>query len=92
MKGPESTHRCHVLFVPRRTIECDEILNDSGLFQDATKTSITSIGLDLVALDSDLLSLEEPDNFMHHLLEDDDDYRVYVQNSLRRLESIYGKI
>ena len=43
-------------------------------------------------LEDDLLSLELPHDFRHFLLADDDTYQVYVQNSINRLETIYGKI
>lgn len=32
------------------------------------------------------------DNFSHYLLQDDDSYKVYVQNSINRIESVYGQI
>ena len=48
--------------------------------------------MDLIPLEDDLLSLELPDNFAHHMLQDDDTYKVYVQYSINRLEAVYGKI
>jgi len=48
--------------------------------------------MDLIPLEDDMLSLELNDNFANHLLQDDDTYKVYVQNSIHRLESVYGKI
>ena len=38
------------------------------------------------------MSLELPDDFRHFMLADDDTYQVYVQYSINRLETIYGKI
>lgn len=79
----------HILFVPRRTIECDELLlKERFTFED----KVSQINMDLIPLDDDLLSLEQPDNFLHHMLQDDDSYKVYVQYSIHRLESVYGKI
>ena len=92
MNGPQTDREFYVLFVPRRTIECDEMLIESGMFSEINKSNIAEINMDLVPLDEDLLSLEEPNNFKHHLLEDDDTYKVYAQYSIHRLESIYGKI
>ena len=92
MNGPTTDREFYVLFVPRRTIECDEMLIESGMFSEVNKSNIAEINMDLVPLDEDLLSLEEPNNFKHHLLEDDDTYKVYAQYSIHRLESIYGKI
>jgi hypothetical protein len=75
--------------VPRRTIECDEVLHTNGLY---SAERVSEIKMDLVPLEEDLLSLELPNNFQHHLLQDDDTYKVYVQNSLRRLEDLLGPI
>ena len=36
--------------------------------------------------------MELPSNFANHLLQDDDTYKVYVQSSLQRIETLYGKI
>lgn len=48
--------------------------------------------MDLIPLEDDLLSLEMVDNFAHYMLGDDDSYKVYVQNSINRLESLFGPI
>jgi hypothetical protein len=48
--------------------------------------------MDLVPLEEDLLSLELADNFAHYMLGDDDSYKVYVQSSINRLESVFGPI
>lgn len=48
--------------------------------------------MDLIPLEDDLLSLELDDNFAHHLLQDDDSYKVYVQYSIHRLEAVFGRI
>jgi len=48
--------------------------------------------MDFIALEDDMLSLELPDNFAHHLLMDDDTYQVYVQQSIHRIESVFSKI
>jgi len=34
--------------------------------------------------------LELPDNFAHFMLRDDDTYKVYVMNSVNRIESVFG--
>ena len=48
--------------------------------------------MDLVPLEDDLLSLELADNFAHYALGDDDSYKVYVQNSINRIETVFGPI
>lgn len=48
------------------------------------------VALDLISIEHDLMSLELPENFAHHLLRDDDTYKVYVQSSVKRIESVFG--
>lgn len=38
------------------------------------------------------MSMELPRSFANHLLDDDDNYKTYVQQSMLRLETIFGKI
>jgi hypothetical protein len=73
--------------VPRRTIECDEELEREKLFFE---DRISSIAMDLIPLEDDLLSLELADHFAHYALGDDDSYKVYVQNSINRIETVFG--
>ena len=86
LQGPSK--ETHILFVPRRTIECDELLEKHSLNDER----IQYLSLDLLQLDDDLLSLELPGSFANCLLNDDDTYKIYVQNSLQRLETLYNKI
>ncbi len=79
----------HLLFIPRRTIECDELLEEEHKFRE---DRVSQIALDLIPLEDDILSLELPDSFSHQLLQDDDTYKVYVQNSIQRLETVFGPI
>ena len=48
--------------------------------------------MDLIPLEEDLLSLELQDNFAHYMLADDDSYKVYIQNSINRIETVFGPI
>lgn len=48
--------------------------------------------MDLIPLDDDLLSLEMNDNFSHYMLQDDDSYKVYIKDSIARIESVFGTI
>ena len=65
----------YVCFFPRRTIECDELLEMNGLLDE---DKMHHFALDLLQLDEDLLSMELPRSFADHLLDDDDSYKVYV--------------
>ncbi len=73
----------YILYVPRRTIECDEELEKNGLYEE---DRIKQISMDLIPLEDDVLSLEMTDNFAHYMLGDDDSYKIYVQNSISRIE------
>jgi len=77
------------LFVPRRTFECDELLERQGLLDEE---KISTLNMYMVPLEDDLFSLELPDNFMHHMLKDDDDHKVYSEEVIKRLELAYGEI
>jgi hypothetical protein len=48
--------------------------------------------MDLIPLSDDLLSLELNDNFSHYMLQDDDSYKVYIKDSIARIESVFGQI
>lgn len=57
-----------------------------------SEEKVSQIAMDLIPLEEDLLSLELIDNFSHYMLEDDDAYKVYVQNSINRIETVFGTI
>lgn len=46
--------------------------------------------MDLIPLEDDLLSLELNGNFAHYMLQDDDAYKVYVKDSINRIEAVFG--
>ena len=46
--------------------------------------------MDLVPLEEDVLSNELAGNFAHYMLQDDDSYKIYVQTSINRLETVFG--
>ena len=51
--------------MPRRTIECDELLlQEEFEFED----KVSQINMDLIPLEDDILSMEMPDAFLHHML------------------------
>ena len=99
-QNPADVEAAHILFVPRRTIECDElILENKEKIERYIKPRkwlvedrIQNFAVDLVMLEEDLLSLELPDDFRHFMLADDDTYQVYVGNSINRIETVFGQI
>jgi hypothetical protein len=54
MLAAGATPNLHLFFVPRRTFVCEQMLKDEGVFADLT---ISEFGLEMVALDDDVLSL-----------------------------------
>ena len=98
LQDPADVEAAHILFVPHRTIECDElILENKDRVEEYIKPRkwlvedrIQNFALDLLMLEDDLLSLELPDDFRHFMLADDDTYQVYVANSINRLETVFG--
>jgi hypothetical protein len=75
IKFQPETMQNYIMFMPRRTIECDEMLELNGLL---IEDRVTHQAIDLLQLDEDLLSLEHPRSFANHLLDDDDSYKIYV--------------
>ena len=70
----------HILFIPRRTYECDKYMfKNIYVHSDIIdKEKVAHINMDLIQLETDLVSLELPQNFAHFMLKDDDTYKVYV--------------
>ncbi|KAI8927967.1 Sec1-like protein [Entophlyctis helioformis] len=77
-----------VFFVPRRTLLCDRILEEEGVFGDIT---IGEYHLDLVPLEDDLLSLEL-DAFKPLLVDGDTTAVHAVAHALLKLQVLYGSI
>ena len=50
----------HLFFVPRRTLICERILEEEGVYADV---SIGEFYLDLIPLEEDVISLEMPKSF-----------------------------
>lgn len=85
LQDPIEIKNAHILFVPRRTIECDELLvEQKHLIENRIGHAwniddrIQHFALDFLMLEDDLMSLELPNDFKHFLLADDDTYQVYV--------------
>lgn len=82
----------HILFIPRRTYECDNFIFEPLNNMKIDKENVAHINMELIPLENDMLSMELPNNFARHMLEDDDTYKIYVQYSIHKLEAVYGKI
>lgn len=80
----------HMIFVPRRTFACKEVLLSSGRYGDIN--NIFDFNFDLIPMDTDLLSLEINDAARQLYLELDTTTLVLVAESIQRLQLVFGKI
>lgn len=78
-----------VFFVPRRTMICERVLEEEGVYGDIT---IGEYPLDLIPFDDDVLSLELPQSYKECFLEGDRTALFYVARSLMRLQHVFGII
>ncbi|KAH3762398.1 vacuolar protein sorting-associated protein 33A [Pelomyxa schiedti] len=80
---------CTVCFMPRRTYNCDLILEESGL---SKFVSVTELGMDLIPIDDDLLSLELEDDYRECKLEGDRTSLFSVAKAIMKLQQLFGFI
>ena len=78
-----------VEFVPRRTMICEKVLEEEGVYDSIT---IGEYPLDLIPFDDDLLSLELDNSYKDCFLEGDRSSLYYVARSLMKLQSNFGLI
>ncbi|XP_029193786.2 vacuolar protein sorting-associated protein 33A-like [Acropora millepora] len=77
-----------VLFVPRKTLLCERRLME----RNVSFINVDEYPLELIPLDSDVLSLEMESSFKECYLEYDFTSLFYVANSLMTLQTLYGTI
>ncbi|XP_066018238.1 vacuolar protein sorting-associated protein 33A isoform X2 [Pocillopora verrucosa] len=77
-----------ILFVPRKTLLCQRKLEEWKV----SFINIDEYPLELIPLDSDVLSLEMESSFKECYLENDSTSLFYVANSLMTLQTLYGTI
>ncbi|KAJ7387414.1 Vacuolar protein sorting-associated protein 33A [Desmophyllum pertusum] len=88
-EGRESTKKeFTILFVPRKTMLCERKLAE----RNVSFINIDEYPLELIPLDSDVLSLEMDSSFKECYLENDFTSLFYVANSLMTLQTLYGTI
>ncbi|XP_028415170.1 vacuolar protein sorting-associated protein 33A-like [Dendronephthya gigantea] len=87
-KGQTSKKDYTVLFVPRKTLLCENYLTQSGVGFIAMK----EYHLDLIPFENDLLSLEMESAFKECYLEKDASVLYHVTNSLMKIQALYGII
>eukprot|EP01112_Ceratiomyxa_fruticulosa_P014948 TRINITY_DN4340_c0_g6_i1.p1 TRINITY_DN4340_c0_g6~~TRINITY_DN4340_c0_g6_i1.p1 ORF type:complete len:617 (-),score=127.38 TRINITY_DN4340_c0_g6_i1:93-1943(-) len=78
-----------VFFVPRRTMICERVLEEEGVYGNIT---VGEYHLDLIPFDEDVLSLELDTAYRECLLDGDRTSLFYVARSLMKLQSLFGLI
>ncbi|KAG0124181.1 Sec1-like protein [Tuber indicum] len=86
-KIPGQQFEYNVMFVPRRTLVCEKILEDEGVLGDLT---IGEFPLHFIPLESDLLSLELEDAFEELYLRKDHTSIFYSARALMNIQRRYG--
>ena len=72
-----------MLFIPRKSDECLEILAKNNI---CNIDRVDEINIFLIPIAQNLLSLEMHDSFAHSMNQDDDTYLIYVKESVKKLE------
>ncbi|GCC24014.1 vacuolar protein sorting-associated protein 33A [Chiloscyllium punctatum] len=80
----------HILFLPRRSLLCEQRLKEQGLLVHFTH--IEEYSLDLIPFDSDLMSMEAESAFRECYLENDQTILFSVAKGLMTLQALYGTI
>lgn len=78
-----------LFFVPRRTLVCERLLEEEGVYADVV---IAEFRMDLVPLEEDLWSLEMPEAFRDLYLDGDTTVVFYVAKALMKIQSMFGII
>lgn len=82
-------HDYHIVFVPRRTMLCERVLADRGVFGDVKTLEYS---LDLIPLDEDLLTLDIHNSFRNCFLDGDPTPLYYIASSIMKLQTMFGII
>lgn len=84
------TRDFHILFVPRRSLLCEQRLKDLGVLGSFIHREEYS--LDLIPFDGDLLSMESEGAFKECYLEGDQTSLYHAAKGLMTLQALYGTI
>ncbi|KAM7416190.1 hypothetical protein PAMA_018316 [Pampus argenteus] len=80
----------HILFVPRRSMLCEQRLKEQGVL--GSFINIDEYILDLIPYDGDLLSMEYESAFRECYLENDQTSLYHTAKGLMTLQALYGTI
>mmetsp|Transcript_30543 Transcript_30543/g.58825 ORF Transcript_30543/g.58825 Transcript_30543/m.58825 type:complete len:626 (-) Transcript_30543:289-2166(-) len=78
-----------VFFVPRRTIICEKVLEEEGVYGDIT---FGEYPLQLIPFEEDVLSMELDGGVRESLVEGDATVHYYVARALQNFQSLFGTI
>ncbi|KAK7934212.1 hypothetical protein WMY93_005108 [Mugilogobius chulae] len=85
-----SSRDFHILFVPRRSMLCEQRLKELGVL--GSFINIDEYILDLIPYDGDLLSMEYESAFRECYLENDQTSLYHTAKGLMTLQALYGTI
>ncbi|XP_019362823.1 PREDICTED: vacuolar protein sorting-associated protein 33A [Gavialis gangeticus] len=89
-RGRSPQRDFHILFVPRRSLLCEQWLKDQGVLGSFIHKEQYS--LDLIPFDGDLLSMESESAFKECYLESDQTSLYHAAKGLMTLQALYGTI
>ncbi|QRV94848.1 vacuolar protein sorting-associated protein 33A [Ceratobasidium sp. AG-Ba] len=81
-------HNYNLMLVPRRTVLCDKVLEDEGVFGEVT---ISEYPLEFIPLEDDLVSLEWDNTFKEVYLDGDESSIYYAAQALSTIQRAYGQ-
>lgn len=79
----------HIFFTPRQTLVCERALKDTGVYGNCV---IGEFHLNLVPLDSDIMSMELPTSYKDCNIYGDETSLFYAAHALMQLQNLFGVI
>ena len=89
-KERDKQHVYTLLLTPRKTMLCERELEEQGVKDDIGR--ISEFQLELIPLDSDVLSMEWDTAFRELYLDGDTSHLYSIARSLMKLQAVYGLI
>ena len=89
-KDRDKQHVYTLLLTPRKTMLCERELEEQGVKDDIGR--ISEFQLELIPLDSDVLSMEWDSAFRELYLDGDTSHLYSIARSLMKLQAVYGLI
>ena len=87
-EGGGARRSYHIFFVPRRSMVCERVLQEEGVYGLVT---VREFGAQLIPLEDDVLSLEQP-CFKELFLDDDRTVLYSVAAGVMKLQAMFGLI